>query len=162
MNKNQNKMLLKWRARYKRAQMAHNYNEITFRRFHMSLGIILIVLTTSASVLIFAEFESLPWLAATVSIAATLFAAFQTFMKFSEKADIHRTSARRYGEIKKEIEYIINFDSDSDSIKERVDAIRLKESEISQESPNTIAYNWARAKKETVAENDSYSIRNHT
>lgn len=162
MDENQKVMLLKWRARFKRAQMAHNFNEISYRRYHMLLGIMLIVLTTSASVLIFADCKAVPWLGPVVSIMATLFAAFQTFMKFSERADIHRTSARRYGEIKKEIEYIIYFDSDSGSLKERVDAIRIKESEISQESPNTIARNWKKAKKETAAENDNYSIRNNT
>lgn len=162
MNENKRTMLLKWRARCKRAQMAHNFNEISFRRFHMSLGVMLIVLTTFASVLTFADFPDYPWLPATVSIAATIFASFQTFMKFSERADIHKVSARRYGEIKKEIEFIINFDSDEYSLLGRVDSIRQKESEISQESPNTISYNWKRAQKETNSENDGYSIRNNT
>ncbi|TNZ66970.1 DUF4231 domain-containing protein [Vibrio parahaemolyticus] len=162
MNENQKVMLLKWRARCKRSQIAHNYNEISFRRFHMSLGVMLIVLTTFSSVLIFANFPNYPWLPATVSIAATIFAAFQTFMKFSERADIHKVSARRYGEIKKEIEFIINFDSDADTLSKRVESIRQKESDLSQESPNTISYNRKRAKEETLNENDGYSIRNNT
>nr|MBF4365245.1 DUF4231 domain-containing protein [Vibrio anguillarum] len=64
--------------------------------------------------------------------------------------------------IKKEIEFIITFDSDERTLSERVDSIRQKESEISQESPNTISYNWKRAKKETINENNGYSIRNKT
>ncbi|MBF4306827.1 DUF4231 domain-containing protein, partial [Vibrio anguillarum] len=56
----------------------------------------------------------------------------------------------------------ITFDSDERTLSERVDSIRQKESEISQESPNTISYNWKRAKKETINENNGYSIRNNT
>lgn len=160
MDSNQKQTLLKWRARCKRAQMTHNYTEISYRRFHISIGILLILLTTSASVMTFASFPaSGKWVPVVISVAATIFAAFQTFMKFSEQAEIHRVIARRYGELKKEIEYVFDFPPEQSVLSERVDAIRIKENEISQDSPNALTHNWNRAKKETKNENDEFSTR---
>ncbi len=163
MDENQKTTLLKWRARYKRAQLAHNYTAISYGRYHISIGIALIILTTVASVLTFEKpIENLLWLPIAVSISATIFAAFQTFMKFSEQTEIHRVAGRRYGELKKEIEYILDFTSNVSNLPELTDSIRKKENEIAQESPNALSYNWSKAKKETQDENDKYSIRNRT
>lgn len=163
MNENQKSMLLKWRARYKRAQLAHNYTATSYGRYHISIGLILVVLTTIASVLTFYKPEKcLVWFPIAISVAATIFAAFQTFMKYSEQSEIHRVVARRYGELKKEIEFILDFTPEISSLSEVADRIRVKEQEIAQESPNSLSYNWERAKKETQDENDKYSVRNRT
>lgn len=163
MNENQKSTLLKWRARYKRAQLAHNYTAISYGRYHISIGVVLILLTTAASVLTFAKPpESLIWIPIAVSVSATVFAAFQTFMKFSEQTEIHRIAARRYGELKKEIEYILDFTPDTNNLSQLTDEIRKKENEIAQESPNALTYNWDKAKKETQEENDKFSVRNRT
>ncbi len=163
MDDNQKTTLKKWRARCKRAQIAHNYTAISYIRFHTCIGILLIILTIGGSVITFAPFpETQHWIPIIISISATMFAAFQTFMNFSEQAEIHRTTARRYGEIKKEIEYILDFISESKQLEDIVDKIRAKEVEISQDAPNTLVRNWNRAKKETLEENDKCSIRNST
>jgi hypothetical protein len=163
MDENQKTTLLKWRARYKRAQLAHNYTAISYGRYHIAIGITLIVLTTAASVLTFAKpSDCWAWIPIVVSVSATILAAFQTFMKFSEQTEIHRVAARRYGELKKEVEYILNFTPDISNFPEITNEIRKKENEIAQESPNAISNNWKKAKKETQEENDKYSIRNRT
>lgn len=163
MDENQRNTLLKWRARYKRAQLAHNYTAISYGRYHISIGVVLILLTTAASVLTFAQpTQNLVWVPIAISVSATVFAAFQTFMKFSEQTEIHRVAARRYGELKKEIEYILDFTPNAENLPELTDRIRKKENEIAQESPNALSYNWNRAKKETQEENDKFSIRNRT
>jgi hypothetical protein len=124
-------------------------------------GFLLIFLTTAGTALTFASFpQTLKWIPIAISITATIFAAFQTFMKFSEQAETHRASARRYGKIKKEIEYLLDFQADSERLAEMVENIRRREVELSQDSPNTLAKDWRRAKKETLEENDKFSIRN--
>ncbi len=102
MDENQKKTLLKWRARCKRSQIAHNYTAIIYRRFHFAVGGFLILLTTTASILTFWTPQAgSEWVPKAIAIVAALMAAFHTFMKFSEHAEMHRSCARRYGEVKK-------------------------------------------------------------
>ncbi len=80
MNEGQKKTLMKWRARFKRAQLAHNHTAISYGRYHNFVGISLIILTTAESVLTFAELcKNYEWIPIVVGILATIFAAFQTF-----------------------------------------------------------------------------------
>lgn len=162
LNEQQKKTLMKWRSRYKRAQLAHSYTAISYQRYHFTLGVILIVLTTTSCVLIFSSNLFPYWISPTISMAAALFAYLQTFLQLSEKADIHRKVARRYGSLKKEIEYIIDFRSNDKDLVELVNLIRNKEVEIANESPHALTYRWSKAKKATQQENDESSIRNRT
>jgi hypothetical protein len=151
---------MKWRSRYKRAQRAHTHTAISYGRYHLSLGILLIILTTASCVLIFASTTCPPWLSPTVGITAALFAYLQTFLQLSEKADSHRQVARRYGSLKKKIEYIIDFQAEESDLSQIVDAIRNKEDEIANDSPHALSYRWKEAEKKTQQENDKSSIRN--
>jgi len=102
------------------------------------------------------------WAPLAVVIAATLVAALQTFMRFSEQAETHRAAARRYGEIKKEIEYVLCFGEALTAIEQRVDEIRAKEVAVGQDAPNALTWHWRRATKDTEEENEQHSIRNQT
>ena len=108
MNEQQKNTLLKWRARHKRSQLAHNYTTGWFNKLHIWLGILLVCLSTASTVLIFAQ-PTITWLSPAVGISAALFAYLQTFLQLSEQAEVHRSMARQYGELKKRIEYIIDF-----------------------------------------------------
>ena len=163
MTENQKQTMLKWRSRYKRAQLAHSYTAISYGRYHLWLGVLLIVLTTASCVLIFAGNDDMPnWLSPLVGISAALFAYLQTFLQLSEKADSHRAVARRYGALKKKLEYLIEFEHDSEDMTEKVNAIRIKEDEIATDAPHALSHRWKKAKAETQEENDSTSIRNRT
>ena len=110
MDDNQKKTLMKWRARCKRAQIAHSHSAMMYDRINTGIGVLLILLTVSTSVFTFAQFsESIRWIPIVVSISATIFATFQTFFRFSEKAEIHRNVAGRFGALKKELEFIVDF-----------------------------------------------------
>ncbi|MFT6036923.1 MAG: hypothetical protein ACI9XJ_002511 [Marivirga sp.] len=160
MTDNQKKTTLKWRSRYKRAQLAHSYTAISYGRYHLFLGALLIVLTTASCVLIFAENLQPVWLSPVIGISAALFAYLQTFLQLSEKADAQRGVARQYGALKKKLEYIIDFEHSSDNLSKMVNAIRIKENEIATGAPHALSHCWEKAKVETQAENDSLSIRN--
>ncbi len=163
MTENQKQTMLKWRSRYKRAQLAHSYTAISYGRYHLLLGALLIVLTTASCVLIFATPDITPsWLSPVLGVSAALFAYLQTFLQLSEKADSHRAVARRYGALKKKLEYLIEFEYGSEYLAEKVDAIRAKEDEIASDAPHALSHQWQRAKVETQAENESTSIRNRT
>ncbi len=162
MDIDQEKMLKKWRSRYKRAQLSHSYTAVQYGRYDLYLGVLLIILTTASAILIFAEFECIPWLSPSTGITAALFAFLQTFLRFSEKSEIHRSVERKYGALKKEIEYLITFTPNDDNFIERVNEIRCRENEISREAPHSIVSCWKKAKKETKNENDEYSIRSNS
>lgn len=153
---------MKWRARYKRAQLAHSYTAISYGRYNLCLGVLLVILTTASCVLIFAPNIVHPWLSPTVGIAAALFAYLQIFLQFSEKADAHRQVARRYGSLKKKIEFIVDFQFDNPNLDQMVDEVRCKEDEIAADSPHALSHCWQKAKNETQQENDQSSIRNRT
>lgn len=97
-----------------------------------------------------------------MGISAALFAYLQTFLQLSEKADSHRVIARRYGALKKKIEYLIDFQHDATDLAEKVENIRTKEDEIASDSPHALSHRWKKAKQETQQENDESSIRNRT
>jgi len=161
MDENQKKTLLKWRARCKRSRMAHNNTAITYRRFHLTIGSSLILLTATASRLTSWKpaqaYECIPLV---ITIIAALVAAFQTFIKFSEQAETHRSSARLYGEVKKEIEFVLGFSDEIDDPARRVDLIREKEVAIGQDSPNALKRHWSSGKEEILDENEKHSVRN--
>jgi len=160
LNREQKLTLLKWRSRVKRSQLAHSYTAISFGRYHITLGVLLIILTTASSVLIFSQNIGPDWLSPTVGIAAALFAYLQTFLQFSEQADSHRAVARRYGALKKEIEFIVDFESNADCFTNKVDSIRTRIDVLSKEAPHALSHRWKKAKKETKIENEERSIRN--
>ncbi|MEQ9891403.1 SLATT domain-containing protein [Pectobacterium aroidearum] len=160
MNDQQRKTLMKWRSRYKRAQLAHIYTALDYRSYHFFLGILLIALTTASCVLIFSSNQLCPWISPTISMMAAFLAYLQTFLQLSEKADVHRKTARRYGSLKKRIEYIIDFQAEESNLSEKIDFIRNKEDEIASDSLHALTRCWKKAKEETQKENDESSIRN--
>ncbi|PVZ65418.1 SLATT domain-containing protein [Pelagibaculum spongiae] len=161
MNEDQKQTLMKWRSRCKRAQIAHSYTAISYGRYHLFLGIMLIALTTTSCVLIFAPNTIMPsWLSPTIGISAALFAYLQTFLRLSEQADSQRVVARRYGALKKEIEYILDFQLNATNCMDQVDSVRVKEYEIATDAPHALSHRWKKAANETKSENDFFSRRN--
>lgn len=161
MNEQQKTTLLKWRARHKRSQLAHNYTTGWFNKLHIMLGILLVCLSTASTVLIFAQPDP-KWLSPAVGISAALFAYLQTFLQLSQQAEVHRSMARQYGELKKRIEYIIDFQADSLNISDIVEELRLQERDIASSAPNCPRRYWDKASKATEQENEQTSIRNKT
>lgn len=162
MDNEQKITLLKWRARTKRAQLAHSYSATSYARYHLTLGILLIILATGSTVLIFAENVPINWIPPVVGISAALFAYLQTFLQLSEKAITHRDVARKYGSLKKEIEYLVAFTPDADDLAQKVEQLRVRGDEISSTAPHALSRSWHKAKQETQEENDAASIRNNT
>lgn len=159
MDNAQIRMLLKWRSRYKRAQLSHSYTAVRYRLYDTILGVFLIFLTTASAVLIFSDSEIVPWLSPLVGITAALFAFLQTFLRFNEKSEDHRSVERKYGALKKEIEFILRFCKDDEDLKSIINEIRIRENNISMDAPHSIVSCWKKAKKETLTENDENSIR---
>ncbi len=159
MTDEQINILKKWRSRYKRAQLSHSYTAVRYRLLDLILGALLIVLTTASAILIFADFCKFEFLSPSVGIAAALLSYLQTFLRYYEKSEAHRSVERQYGALKKEIEYLLVFPPNESDLARRIDEMRRREVEISREAPHSIPSCWERAKKETAKENEAYSVR---
>ena len=159
MTEQQRFTLLKWRARYKRAQLAHSYTATSYGRYHMIFGIVLTILTTSSCILIFWNKGGMEWIPKIVGTVAALFAFLQTFFRFAEKEQIHKDIAAKYGFLKKKVEFIVDF-----TVKDQLvdDVIELEKVESNIPVIQALHHRWQQAKKETKHDNDSTSIRNRT
>lgn len=159
VNETQLKMLKKWRARFKRAQIAQNDSGVLCQKLNYWVGIPVIVLATIAGALTFsdlsAQYKLVPGF---ISVLAAVLASIQTFLKFSEKADLHRLAGGHFGELKKEIEFIINFPPEASVLDSKIDSIRQRSDQLTKESPSAMSVAWKAASRETQDENNSYSV----
>ncbi len=87
-------------------------------------------------------------LIALLSIGAAVLTGFQTFLRFSERAEKHRQMGARYGAIAREIERLLTMPETALSEKaELVDAIRLRLDSLSEEAPVIPPSLWGKAKQ---------------
>ena len=79
-----------------------------------------------------------------ISVLAAVLAAIQTFFRFSERAEKHRSVAVRYGAIRRDIEYLMSLNSDAvnqretEKIKERFDNLSSDAPEITKRIWNKV------------------------
>lgn len=159
MNEAQLKMLKKWRARFKRAQIAQNESGVLCQKLNYWVGIPVIILATTAGALTFSDlspqYKLIPGF---ISVFAAVLASIQTFLKFSEKADLHRLAGGHFGELKKEIEFIINFPPEASALESTINDIRKRSDQLTKESPSAMSFAWKAASTETQEDNNAYGI----
>jgi len=88
---------------------AHSRAATYFEQKNILLGLPAVMLTTAAGTTVFATIGSSTELWAKIltgimSIAAALLAALQTFLKYSERAERHKTAAQNYGMLRRLLE----------------------------------------------------------
>lgn len=136
-------LLTDWFRRSRESQYIHYECGVLFSRLNYLLGIPTIVLSTIVGTAVFASLETSATgaqkiLIGLVSIVAAVLASLQTFLRFSERAEAHRSAGSDYGAIRRSLEYIKTFPpSDDESltqvfkeIKEQMDALAKDAPEI--------------------------------
>jgi len=100
-----NQLIADWHRRAQQVQDAHYESGLYYERFFLALGIPVIVLSafTGGS-------EVLGYMPKTVggvvSLCIAVLAGLQTFLKYSQRAERHRTAGARYGAIRRDLEEI--------------------------------------------------------
>ena len=80
-----------------------------------------------------------------VSVLAAVLASLQTFLRFSERSEKHRSVASRYGALRREIEQTISF-NDGGVSPDKMDSIRAVIDRLAEEAPNIPTKIWKRRK----------------
>jgi conflict system pore-forming effector with SLATT domain/protein expressed in petal formation len=92
---------------------AHSRAAASYDRKNMALGLPTVILTAVAGTTVFTTLSSTSteqWvtvMTGIMSIAAAVLAALQTFLRYSELSERHRTAAQKYGVLRREIEEVL-------------------------------------------------------
>ena len=106
---NKDLLLEKWCWRCVELQYVHYTAGNIYARLNYFLGVPVVALSAAAGTTVFVSLEAKTSQAAliitgVVSMSVAVLAGIQTFLRFSERAEQHRTTAARYGVIKRSIE----------------------------------------------------------
>ena len=152
-----NELILRWRFRIHRMQLAHYETARVFDHHHLWLGLPVIILSTVVGTTVFAtiqksaQTDNVPWLQILVgllSVLAAVLASLQTFLRFSELAEKHRVAGARFAALKHEIELIIAMPPSSpDKLREVLTELDQRWSKLREDSPNVPRKIWRRIER---------------
>ncbi|GIW52804.1 MAG: hypothetical protein KatS3mg081_2159 [Gemmatimonadales bacterium] len=113
---------------------------VHFDRLHYTLGVPVVLLTAAVGTSVFAALGKNPnsflqILVGLASLGATVLAALQTFLKYSERAEKHRQAGAFFGSLLKEIEQVRAVPpADDASFRKWANSFRTRWDEVSKES----------------------------
>jgi hypothetical protein len=98
-----------WYRRARESQFAHYNAAYPLASANYRLGLPVIVLSTFVATSVFATLESSTALGyriavGIISVSAAVLSALQTFLRFEERAEKHRTAGGQYGALRRELE----------------------------------------------------------
>lgn len=138
-------LLTDWFRRARESQFIHYECGVWYSRLNYLLGIPSIVLSTVVGTAIFASFETSATGAERIvigllSIISAVLASLQTFLRFSERAEHHRSTGSGYGAVRRSLEYLKTFPpNDEDNIKQSLKEIKEQMDELAKEAPEVPA-----------------------
>lgn len=137
----ENQLLLKWIRRARESQMSHYDMADLLSARDRQLGWLVTVLTAFVGTAVFASLTAtavsveLRIFVGFVSVAAVISAALQTFLKYAERAEKHRSAGARYGAVRRRLEAIYCGDPDARD-GHYLTSIRDELDRLAQDSPN--------------------------
>lgn len=102
----------RWIKRARESQFAHYEAGDRLVRRHRSIGVPAIVISTIVSLSVFGTLEKmgggewLKYLAIAFSLLSAVLSALQTYMKYAERGEAHRSVAAGYGAIRRRLELV--------------------------------------------------------
>jgi len=135
-------LLQTWQRRCREAQFAHYQEAERLGKLNIWLGIPVIALTALVSTSVFASLADdgqqdpqLQLLTGFLSVLAAVLASLQTFMKFSERAEQHRSVGARYGSTKRQLETLTVLSARQQASNTQFEQIQQELDSISAEAP---------------------------
>ncbi|HYQ41906.1 MAG TPA: SLATT domain-containing protein [Polyangiaceae bacterium] len=130
-------LLEKWNGKAKGYRDLHYAASVRLRRMHYIIGIPTIALTALVGTAVFATLEKTVelWVRIAlgfVSVMAATLAALQTFLRFSERAEIHRQASVGYDAVTREIEQTLAEELPDAEVKPAIERIRKRLDELGQ------------------------------
>ncbi len=137
-----NELIQEWHAGIRISVLAHYECSKLFEAYHRLLGYPTVILSALAGTAFVSTLTNsdLKWargIAIILSLAVTVFASLQTFLRYSERAEKHKKAATEFGKLRRELEQIIAVIPDGSTVAENdMKSVRLKWGELSTHAPS--------------------------
>lgn len=147
MDTDQRALILKWQRAVRSGQIAHYDASARATSLNLALGIPVVVLTTIVGTGVFSTLGensnvALQIVVGLLSIIAAIVSAVHTFLKYSERAERHREAGVRYAALQKEIDIMLAFPRDDDSLAAWIDDFRKRWDAVAIEAPTIPERVW--------------------
>jgi len=137
-----------WRRGLRIAHRAHYEAAKYYQRLHLMLGIPTLIISTLFGTSVFAnlQYSDVAWIKfalAVLSLAMIVLSALQTFLRYSERSERHRTAAVQLGEVRRELEQSLVFRDKQGIDEATMKALREKWDAVDRQAPTvpTAIYN---------------------
>jgi hypothetical protein len=150
------RLLREWSARAQASADAHYALCTRLSRSNIRFGVPVVILTTFVGTSVFATLQhhvnvGLRITVGMVSVLAAVLASLQTFLRFGERAEKHRTAAEAWAALRRDMEAMIalhpTYPESRGDPKNYLDEVRQKFAQIAQQSPEMGEQGWWRPKR---------------
>lgn len=143
-NEHLNDLIRDWKKRLHNAQIGHYKCSEKLYDYANFTGFLLISTTTTVTALLFFD-TSGPhqncWLLLQffLSVLSAGLASVVSFVRFAERAELHRSAASRYGKLRRQLEFLDTYKNSQDvpTIKDKLKLLRIEWEYVSEDAPLT-------------------------
>lgn len=149
-------LLRDWSARAGASADAHYGLSTRLSRSNIRFGVPVVILTTFVGTSVFATLQhhvnlALKIAVGMISVLAAVLASLQTFLRFGERAEKHRTAAEAWAALRRDMEAMIalhpTYPESRGDPKKYLDEVRQRFTQIAQQSPEMGEQGWWRPKR---------------
>lgn len=141
-------LLENWLRRARESQRGHYQAAARLEHLNYWFGIPVVIMTTVVGTSVFASLQrrvDVRWqvMIGVFSVLAAVLASLQTFLRFSEKAEKHRSAGAAYGAIRRELEMILSVTPAEQDAKQLLDGLRTRIDALAKDAPEIPTHAWA-------------------
>jgi SMODS and SLOG-associating 2TM effector domain family 4 len=155
-------LLEQWLKRARENQLQHWESARHYENLNYRLGIPVVILSTTVGTTVFATLQkqvrlSIQIAVGAISMLTAILAGLQTFLRFSERAEKHRSVAASYSAIRRRIETLLKLPVElKGDTATTVAEVEKQLDELAKASPNVPERIWNRI-QEQVAKPETHS-----
>ena len=153
-------LLEDWKRRARESQFCHYEAAKYFSRLNYVLGIPVVILTSLVGTTVYATLQKsvavpLQIGVGAISMLAAILAGLQTFLRFGERAEKHRTLGAQYGTIRRQLEVNRVLSAERrGAIEDFLKSLRETLDALAQSAPDVPPRIWKRAEYKFRLENE--------
>lgn len=137
-------LIIDWVSRLRNAQIGHyKCSEYLYLMANLT-GFLLILTTTLVTALLFFDTrgpnqDAWQLLLFILSVVSAGLAGIVSFVRFAERAELHRSAASRYGKLRRQLEFLDAYrhSQEQSQVKEKLKLLRIEWEYVSADAPLT-------------------------
>lgn len=134
------KQLDEWHTRVRIRHHAHTRSAVEFERRGRLLGVFVVILSTAVGTSIFSGLgSSSTWriVVGLLSLTAAALSGVQALLKYPELAQLHKSAAQKYGQLRRELEAQLALESgDQSKLAGFLESFQRKWNDLEGQTPN--------------------------